>query len=217
MCGRPRLVSVWSSAPFLQNNSVGPFNWDPSVESRLDSFNKSIEQMLWPEKRAKDPYIGDRVPGPSLILRTTARSYLKVPSGYLPGELIPFREWGAWLNRLLPWAFDDGGDLQIGPIPKGTPVSLLANIELLSESTRLEDRAAHTEKLLKVVFELKRALKSLPKDATDEQAEAVFKAFVPDLLSVSKCPDFIINKGHYFGSNLADDDKNALIEFLKTF
>jgi hypothetical protein len=77
--------------------------------------------------------------------------------------------------------------------------------------------AAHAEKLLKVVFELKRALKSLPKDATDEQAAAVFKAFVPDLLSVSKCPDFIVNKGHYFGSNLADDDKNALIEFLKTF
>jgi hypothetical protein len=211
------LTSLWSSAPFLQNNSVGPFNWDPSVESRLDSFNKSIEQMLWPEKRAKDPYIGDRIPGPSLILRTTARSYLKVPSGYLPGELIPYMEWGAWLNRLLPWAFTNEGDLQIGPIPKGTPVNLLANLELLSESTRPEDRIAHTKKLLKVVFKLKNALKSLPKDATDEQAEAVFKPLVPDLLSVSKCPDFIINKGHYFGSNLADDDKRALIELLKTF
>ena len=35
------LISVWSTAPFLQNNSVGPFNWNPSVESRLDSFNES--------------------------------------------------------------------------------------------------------------------------------------------------------------------------------
>jgi len=40
---------------------------------------------------------------------------------------------------------------------------------------------------------------------------------VPDLVAVSKCPDFIVNKGHYFGSNLSDDDKNALIEFIKTF
>jgi hypothetical protein len=211
------LASLWSSAPFLQNNSVGPFNWNPSVESRLDSFNKSIEQMLWPEKRAKDPYIGDRIPGPSLILRTTARSYLKVPAGYLPGELIPFMEWGAWLNRLLPWAFNDEGDLRVGPIPKGTPVNLLANIELLSESANLEERAEHKKKLIEVVFKLKKELKSLPQDATDEQATAAFVKLVPDLIAVSKCPDFIVNKGHYFGSNLGDDDKRSLIEFLKTF
>ena len=211
------LISVWSTAPFLQNNSVGPFNWNPSVESRLDSFNKSIEQMLWPEKRDKDPFIGDRIPGPSKILRTTARSWIKVPSGYLPGELIPFSEWGAWLNRLLPWAFNDEGDLNLGPIPKGTPVSLLSNIELLSESTRLEDRAAHTKQLTSVVFKLKSILKSLPKDVSDEQLNAAFKPVVPDLIAISKCPDYIVNKGHYFGSNLADDDKRALIEFLKTF
>ena len=211
------LTSIWSTAPFLQNNTVGPFNPSPSVEGRLDSFNKSIEQMLWPEKRDKDPFIGDRIPGPSKIFRTTSRSYLKVASGYLPGELIPFGEWGAWLNRLLPWAFDKEGDLQLGPIPKGTPVNLLANIELMSESTNLEDRAAHLKKLVTVVFKLKRTLKSLPKDPTEEQLDAAFKPLVPDLLSVSKCPDFIVNKGHYFGSNLADDDKHALIEFLKTF
>jgi hypothetical protein len=211
------LISVWSSAPFLQNNALGPFNGDPSVKGRLDVFDKSIRQMLWPETRAKDPEIGDRIPGPSLIQRTTARSYLKVPAGYLPGELIPFMEWGAWLNRLLPWAFNDEGDLKIGPIPKGTPVGLLSNIELLSESPRLEDRAEHTKKLLKVVFELKHALKSLPKDATDEQAKEAFQPFVPDLLAVSKCPDFIVNKGHYFGSNLSNEDKESLIELLKTF
>ncbi len=43
-------------------------------------------------------------------------------------------------------------------------------------------------------------------------------------MKVSKCPDFVVNKGHYFGTNLSkeepplsDDDKRALIEFLKTF
>ena len=40
------LISVWSTAPFLLNNSVGKFNYDPSVKSRMDSFQDSIEQML---------------------------------------------------------------------------------------------------------------------------------------------------------------------------
>ena len=34
----PSLVSLWSTAPFLLNNSVGKFNYDPSVDSRMDSF-----------------------------------------------------------------------------------------------------------------------------------------------------------------------------------
>jgi hypothetical protein len=67
------------------------------------------------------------------------------------------------------------------------------------------------------VLKLKHDLKSLPANASDAQAAEVFTKRVPDLLSVSKCPDFIVNKGHYFGSNLSDTDKNALIEFVKTF
>ena len=47
----PSLISIWSSAPFLLNNSVGPFNGDPSVDGRMKAFNASIEQLLWPEQR----------------------------------------------------------------------------------------------------------------------------------------------------------------------
>ena len=50
----PSLISVWSTAPFLLNNSVGPFDQDPSVEARMQVFDASIEQMLWPEKREQD-------------------------------------------------------------------------------------------------------------------------------------------------------------------
>src|SRR5262249_23916373 len=103
------LISVWSSAPFLQNNAVGPFNGDPSVASRIDSFNKSIDQMLWPEPqsghpgRRKDPIIGSRVPGPSYIQRTTAMSWIKVPAGELPGPLRwTLMDWGPWLRNWLP-------------------------------------------------------------------------------------------------------------------
>ncbi len=48
----PSLIALWSSAPFLLANTVGPFDPDPSVASRMKSFDASIEQMLWPEKRA---------------------------------------------------------------------------------------------------------------------------------------------------------------------
>ena len=57
------------------------------------------------------------------------------------------------------------------------------------------------------------------------------------LLQLLKCPDFVVNRGHYFGTDafndtdglsddekafgtepaLSDDDKRALIAFLKTF
>ena len=39
---------------------------------------------------------------------------------------------------------------------------------------------------------------------------------MPELLAANKCPDFIEDKGHYFGTDLTDGDKHALIEFLKT-
>ena len=58
---------------------------------------------------------------------------------------------------------------------------------------------------------------ALPRNATDEQARAAFKDLVEPLLEVSKCPDFVVNRGHLFGTKLPDADKRALIEFLKTF
>ena len=60
--------------------------------------------------------------------------------------------------------------------------------------------------------------------AAFEEAKRIFKNLVPDLIRVSKCPDYVVNKGHYFGTSnfkseppLSDDDKWALIEYLKTF
>ena len=42
----------------------------------MRSFQDSIEKLLWPEKRDKDPVLGDKVPG--LIDRTTERSFVRV-------------------------------------------------------------------------------------------------------------------------------------------
>jgi hypothetical protein len=225
------LVSLWSTAPYLLNNTVGrqspdekPFERlrgsspSPSVDARLWAFQDGIEKLLWPELREKDSLLGDKIPG--VIDRTTATSYVRVPTGYLPDGLRSLlglgRDW-------LPWLFNDDG-IELGPIPKGTPVALLSNLRLLSESTAPGDRAAHLKTVLSLLRRAKDDLKALPADATDAQAAAAFADLVEPLLNLSTCPDFIVNRGHYFGTAylgeeqpLSDSDKRALIAFLKTF
>lgn len=212
------LISLWSTAPFLLNNSVGKFRWEASVEARMDSFNDSIQQMLWPEKRKKDAVLGDKVPG--FIYRTTATSYIQVPVGYLPPGFGKLLDWGDWLRQFflwlpLPFSYTEGV-VKIGPIPNGTPVNLLTNLDL--EQNKLE--------LAGVLLKMKKALKKV-EGASDEEAAKVFKddkELIRKLIELSKCPDFVVNKGHYFGTDffkeepaLSDDDKFGLIEYLKTF
>lgn len=214
----PSLVSLWSTAPFLLNNSVGKFDPSPSVEARMGSFQDSIEKMLWPEKRDKDSLLGDKIPG--VIDRTTETSYIRIPVGFLPDYLKPLLGPG---QRFFPAFFGDG-DIVLGPIPKGTPVGLLANLDLLGEGLSEADRLKHQDRVLNLLLKMKLDLAKLPANASDEEARQIFANLVPDLLALSKCPDYVVNRGHYFGTGylsgeppLSDDDKRALIEFLKTF
>jgi hypothetical protein len=69
----PSLISLWTTAPFLLNNAVGPFDPSLSIDARMKVFQASIEQMLWPEKRALDPVLGAK--GVGVIDRTTERSW----------------------------------------------------------------------------------------------------------------------------------------------
>jgi hypothetical protein len=212
------LVSVWSTAPFFQNNALGKFEWSPSVEARMQSFEDSVGKLLWPERRPKDPVLGDKVPG--WIDRTEARSNIRIAAGYLPDDLKPLL---GSLNRYAPWLFGEGG-IRIGPIPPGTPVNLIANVDLMPDGADLAGRAAHVRKLLPILHELVQALKKGGDSATDDELRKAFAPLVPKLLEMSKCPDFVVDRGHYFGTSafkeepgLSDEDKRALIEFLKTF
>ena len=156
----------------------------------------------------------------SIIDRTTAPSYLRVPVGYLPDfapQLAPL------VKALAPAVVGKAG-LEIGPIPKGTPVNLLANLDILPDNQTPLEKLAHDRQLLELLVKIKRDLLALPAGATDDQARAVFKNLAGPLLALSKCPDFVVNRGHYFGTDrfkeepgLSDADKRALIEFLKTF
>jgi hypothetical protein len=216
----PSLVSLWSTAPFLLNNSVGKFNYEPSVQGRLESFEDSIHQMLWPETRDKDELLGDKIPGK--IDRTTKTSYLKISYGYLPDALQQLRG----IRRFFPWLFDDEDKIiRIGPIPKGTPIGLLTNINPLPEGDGPDERLQRDKRLLDFVLKISADLQKLPPNATDEDAERVFRNVVEQMLELSKCPDLIVNRGHYFGTDyfkggepgLSNEDKLALIALLKRF
>jgi hypothetical protein len=162
---------------------------------------------------------------PGFIYRTTDTSYIKLAPGFLPDGLDDLLSWSQrwlpWLHRWFPWLLGDEG-VQIGPIPKGTPVSLLTNIDIDRVLQNNPDKA----KLIGVLLEIKAKLKRVA-GAGDEEAAKVFKEdkeLVKKLLELSKCPDYVVNKGHYFGTSvfkeeppLSDEDKRALIEYLKTF
>jgi hypothetical protein len=228
----PSLISIWSTAPFLLNNSVGPFDSDPSVAHRMRSFEASIEQMLWPEKRDHDPVLGTKVPG--LIDRTTQRSAVRIPVGFVPEALQPLQ---SPLHRWFPSLVSRGGDIVLGPIPKGTPVGLIANIRLLAESDDPQVKIEHARNLGDLVVRLNADLLTAPAAATDQQLLEKFANLEGPMLKLSKCPDLVVNRGHYFGTaqfndlgglsadekafghepELNDDDKHALIAFLKTF
>lgn len=213
------LISVWSTAPFLLNNSVGTFEQDPSLDARMRVFNASIQQLLWPEKRQSDSVLGNTVPG--VIDRTTARSYIRIPAGFQPDIL---RSISGPLHDVLQQLVDADGNISIGPIPAGVPVNLLANLQPLPETNDPAQIAAHVTQLANLLVKLKLDLLAMPPSASDQDLLKVFSNLKEPLLALNKCPDFVVNRGHYFGNPqiadeapLSDEDKNALIEFIKTF
>jgi len=182
----PSLISMWSSAPYFHNNSLGVFTGDPSVEGRMRAFNDAIEKLLWPEKRD----------GKASIWITTEPSFLKIPESIVPQVFKPLCK---------------SGFLDLGPIPKGTPINLIMNIEpdfkslvrlLPAVNLMLAEAAKKQFDFLSLVR------------LTDQDDDP--KHLVAALMSASKCPDLIENRGHQFGANLPDSEKRALIEFLKT-
>ena len=129
--------------------------------------------------------------GVASIWRTSEVSSLQIPESQLRSRLLRFL-----LRKHL-----HNGAFTIGPIPKGMPVNLLANTDL--EITSL----AKARQLARLLGHVKKVLA----DQRDP------KELVPELMALSACPDFIEDKGHYFGTELKDEDKRALIEFVKTF
>ena len=210
------LVSVWSTAPFLQNNTVGHFEPQPDVPSRMRSFQDSIEEMLWPERRPKDALFGNETgPGVGIIDRITVDSYLDVAEGYIPDYLMPLV---GVAGRLFPFVRGSNYSIHVGPFPKGMPIGLITNLDTLGAELPPAEREEHRRKILTLISRTQEELKS------HKDLPTILGNLSDDMLAVSKCKDLVVNKGHYFGTSyfaeepgLSDDDKRALIAFLKTF
>jgi hypothetical protein len=179
---------MWSSAPFLHNNALGRYTGDPSVRGRMAAFDDAVEKLLWPEKRL----------GKDSIWRTSEECQLQIQLAAVP----------AALRVLLKPHADDDGYFRLGPIPAGTPVNLLANL----------DPKAGLKELVTIALRVKKVLVRSRLERLDPTAvKALMRSEVaPALWNASKCPDLVVDRGHEFGSKLPDGDKRALIEFLKT-
>lgn len=267
------LVSLWSTAPYLQNNSVGYdpglYHYDrpaagygkpvpeavvatgygaedgdgaavpadawgprscpsanpydptmPCVANRLYAFDHSIRELLDPGERRSDPLTTEPVPG--YIYRTSAASCLIVPPGYVPDAVRPFT---GLLHWLAPWAVTEAGGVAVGPFPKDFPINALVNTQLLPDNDQ-PDMMAHLWKLAKTgptVLSTVRKLggqcsaEALADPGVERHAEAVVResGLVDALVGVSKCRDYVVNRGHDFGAALGPGEREALIAYLK--
>jgi hypothetical protein len=224
----PSLVSIWSTAPFLVNNRLGPFSEDPSVDSRMKVFNASIEQLLWPEKRDHEPGFD------GFIVRTTERSFVEIPKRSIPVELRNLI--GSLPAQPFRKVFDKDGNFQLGPIPKGFPINLAASFQPRVDIP-FGKRLPHDLALTQLAFDVARNWPSLDLNGDDAAMLNWGAKLRLPFRTLLKCPDFVVNRGHYFGTDafndtaglsddekafgaetpLSDDDKRALIEFIKTF
>ncbi len=101
-------------------------------------------------------------------------------------------------------AFLDGafGDLNVVPVPAGTPVDLLANL----------DPAAATITKPGNLLALTSGMKALKKPGSEAERKEVTR-----LLEMSTSPDLVLDRGHYFAKDLTKQELDDLIDLLKTF
>jgi len=129
----PSLASIWATAPFLHNNSVGVFTKDPSVHGRVVAFMDGIEKMLWPERRR----------GLQSIPVTTTTSWVRLSSG--PSMEVPVNTAVNLIARVDPRALPKLSQRWLNLITRVLGIRVLLN-QLLSENLApdfIEDRG-HT-------------------------------------------------------------------------
>jgi hypothetical protein len=124
---------------------------------------------------------------------------------FLNGRLPNVNPLIAWLpNNLLNAPYKG---IDVGPIPRGTPVNLMMNLD----PDKRDKLAPALVALIRAIGEIKR------QGLTGDEAYKVLeKEAGQQLIAASKVPDMVLDRGHWFGEFLSDDEKEALIAFLKT-
>jgi hypothetical protein len=199
----PSLISEWANAPFLINKRIGTFDEDPSVEHRMKSFQGAIEELLWQEKR---PHEGNLE---GFIMRTTERSSVTIPKRQIPLELLSVfsdlpEPFSGLLKEPISHLFDKDDNFKLGPIPKGFPIYLI-NYQPLVDINDLTGKVEHVKNFVALLSTIVANLPPPGASASDEEILDWLKNLREPLLKLNKCPDFVVNKGHYFGRLLIVD------------
>lgn len=181
----PTLVSIWATAPYLHNNSVGVYTADPSVAGRMEAYEDGMTKLLWPEQRL----------GVKSIKVTTDDTTLPDMFSMLKDQLPEFAD--------LP-------DLTVDllRVPSGTPINLLMNLNPKDVNVILQ---AYVDGVLQGES------RSRFSELRAKNQTVARQAMLRKMLALNVCPDFIEDRGHTFGSQLSDEDKRALIEYMKYF
>ena len=140
----PSLISLWSTAPFLLNNTVGEdaFEQDPSVDAphaRVPGVDRA--DAVAGETREGSAVLGDKGDPVCTIDRTTARSSSASRRATCRTRCDPLSPLAAPPDAEAVrrrWRHHDRPD------PQGMPVNLLANLQPLPESSNpIEIAATH--------------------------------------------------------------------------
>ena len=139
---------------------------------------------------------------------------------------------GFLLVSVVASAWVDGklGGIKLGPLPQGTPVNLLMSLNPQAPPTDLlEAISGLTRGLLRMRKDYPLLAERVSADALERRDDkddsqnyngAALAAFEREaglpLLKASKCPDFVLDRGHWFAETLSDEQKLALKAFLKT-
>jgi hypothetical protein len=102
-------------------------------------------------------------------------------------------------------------ELKIGPIPAGTPVDLITNLD--------PEKMDKTVAALKLAIWTTKELKKLDPNNKEDQkkAEALRTKLGETMLEASKCPDLVMDRGHYTAAALTPKEQQDLIDLIKTF
>ncbi|MFD0894705.1 MFS transporter [Luteolibacter ambystomatis] len=105
------------------------------------------------------------------------------------------------------------GPIRVGPIPEGTPVNLLMNLD--------PEKGPATAR--GVVAMVRASQEIRKRNLKGDEACMLFERLAGEpLMEASRCPDFVLDRGHLFGEVLDPDPlknnqaKEDLISFLKT-
>jgi hypothetical protein len=226
----PSLLAAWAYAPYMANNAMGPevcgkpadssinfysspyvdandkpaanpppcIPFDPSVEGRYSLFKQSMDQLLNPDKRGRkvnlldEDVIIDIASGLKLGSVQFPTFSLKLPKGS-PAILINSLRYKDMLQDVV--------------LAKRDPARLAAKYNGILTPDRLNELKAGLQRLGLVLLAANRG--NFTFDLSGPES-AFIQTFYSNVLGR------VENRGHEFGANLPDAEKQALIAFLAT-